>query len=350
MKEAVLKTLVALLVLGAALVALAPHLPSTAGAGAQPAGPSSGPPAWTQRQLDAWLTSGSAALITLAIAKGAPLLLGVVFLIQELLRADRRRAQAALAGAFGPSAPATGPAALAGPPTTVASASQALGLTVLFVLGVQLVAGSLLHALDDGRVPTEAQKVERGIAIAFVSLMPLAALTVLRRRRLSGGALPSAGAGLAEGLRYACLALLLVLPVSLAWAWSLSLSGVPLEVQSLVQKFAQPDSPSQPWLVAVFGAFVAPFTEECVFRGLLYPALRRAVPGGPFGAAVVVSVLFAAIHGSLLAFLPLFLLAMVLSGVMERTNSLLACVVVHAVHNATSLAPMLARMLEGGPA
>ena len=109
-----------------------------------------------------------------------------------------------------------------------------------------------------------------------------------------------------------------------------------------------PANAFQPWLIALFGAFVAPFTEEAVFRGLLYPSLRKVLPGGAFGAAVAVSLLFAAIHGSLVAFVPLFVLAMLLAGVMERTNSLLACVVVHAIHNGTSLVPMMVRVVSGG--
>lgn len=328
MRTAVLRTLVVLLVLGGVLLACAPLL--SGGPAAEPAAEG----AWTQARIDDWLNGSRAAMLTLAIAKGLPILLGIVFLVQEILRADRERAGRLTPG-------------LSGPPTLVSSATQALGLTVFCFLGVQIVAATLLKQWDGDRPVTPAAQIERGVVIAFASLMPLALLTVLRRRRLSGGALPSVGVGLAEGVRYACLALLLVMPVSLLWALGLQARGVPLEVQSLVQKFAQPDSASQPWLVAVFGAFVAPFTEEAVFRGLLYPSLRRALPGGPFAAAVLVSLLFAAIHGSLLAFLPLFLLAMVLAGVMERTNSLLACYVVHALHNATSLAPMIVRMLEG---
>jgi membrane protease YdiL (CAAX protease family) len=165
--------------------------------------------------------------------------------------------------------------------------------------------------------------------------------------RLGADRIPRASTGFVEGLRFVCIALLVVIPVQILWGLALNARGVPLEVQDVVQTFARPGDPVQPWLLVVFGFVVAPFTEEGVFRGLLYPSFRARIPGGPFAAAVVVSLLFAGIHGSLLAAVPLFALALVLTWVMERTNSLLACVVVHAVHNGVSLLPMLVRHLQG---
>lgn len=338
MKQAVLRTLLALIALGALLVAVAPWLPDLS---SPSPGRPAGPPAWTQERLDGWITGSRAAWLTLAFSKGLPVLLGIAFVVQELLRADRAGRGAQFAAAAGSRLPD-----LPQGPTAVATPGGALGLGILLPLGVQLVAGSLFV-----RAPGESTRgglgpLEFGVAVTCASLALPALLVVLRRARLGAGRLPSVRTGLVEGLRYTCIALLLVVPVGLVWALTLEARGVELHVQPLVQKFAEPDWPAQPWIVAVFGAFIAPFTEEAVFRGLLYPALRTRMPGGAFGAAVAVSVLFAAIHGSLLAFLPLFVLAMVLAGVMEKTNSLLACYVVHALHNATSLAPMMVRVFQ----
>lgn len=333
MKRALLRSFVALLVVAGVLLALAPSLQTAPK-------PGSGGAALTQQGMDDWLTSSPAARWTLTVAKGLPLLLGIAFLIQELLRADRERGRRTGAGGL-PGAPPL----LGGGPLAVATPLQAFSLGLLFPLGVQVTAVALLTPRDG--LPAAGLPLEQGIAVAVAGLLPPALIVVLRRRRLGGDSLPSVRTGLVEGLRYGCMAILLVLPVGALWALALLQRGAALEVQEVVEVFAKEGSTFRPWLVALFGAFVAPFTEEAVFRGLLYPALRRAMPGGAFGAAVLVSLLFAAIHNSLTAFVPLFALAMLLAGVMERTRSLLACVVVHAIHNATSLVPMMVRTLGG---
>jgi membrane protease YdiL (CAAX protease family) len=123
--------------------------------------------------------------------------------------------------------------------------------------------------------------------------------------------------------------------------------GLDMPVQDLVEKAAQPEAPWHPTLLAVFGTFVAPFTEEAVFRGMLYPVVRALGGGGRRGAwigAVTISVVFAAIHASVFAFPLLFVLSMFLCWVFERTNSLLACYVCHALNNAGTLIPVLLRL------
>ncbi|HWS88620.1 MAG TPA: type II CAAX endopeptidase family protein [Pyrinomonadaceae bacterium] len=105
-------------------------------------------------------------------------------------------------------------------------------------------------------------------------------------------------------------------------------------------------------LAAAFAAtFTAPVVEEVVFRGLLYPALRRLVGVG--WAVAVVFVIFAAIHvpqywpcygviGTIL------LLSLVLTVVRARTGRLLPCVLIHFVFNGVQCALLvLAPYLEG---
>lgn len=315
--------------------------PGAAPAGAQAAVPApEARAAWDERRLAAWLgQSGLAAVLVWAV-KLALLLAGIGCLAHEILLEDRRRHGAPLPG-WG-----RGQAAPGGDwPTVVASAGNALALFGCFVVGVQLVMVSLW---PPGKRPLA--DVEFGILAVTLALAPPALLVAMRRQRLGPPRLPPARSGVLLGLKFACIATLLVLPVQLVWGWLMVSTGQPLQVQEVVQHFAAPQHPAQPWLIAAFGVLVAPVTEEAVFRGLLYPSLRQRMPGGPFGAAVLVSLVFAAIHGNMMAFVPLFALAMVLSWVMERTNSLLACVVVHAVHNASSLAPMVARLLHGDAA
>jgi len=83
--------------------------------------------------------------------------------------------------------------------------------------------------------------------------------------------------------------------------------------------------------ITVFG----PIIEEIFFRGFCYPALRKKV--GPFKSAVSVSIIFAWLHMNMIGFLPIFLLGLLLVYLYEKTNSLVASIVVHVIHNSAVL-------------
>ncbi|HUA37951.1 MAG TPA: type II CAAX endopeptidase family protein [Candidatus Sulfopaludibacter sp.] len=92
------------------------------------------------------------------------------------------------------------------------------------------------------------------------------------------------------------------------------------------------------WLRAYLGVFtvaIAPVAEEFIFRGMLYPLIKQS--GWPRLAWVGVSVLFAAVHWDAAAFLSLFLLALVLTWLYEKTDNLLAPITAHALFNAVNL-------------
>ena len=125
--------------------------------------------------------------------------------------------------------------------------------------------------------------------------------------------------------------------------WLLKSVGHEPAPQDLVRQVIRPVRPEDPWVIAIFGVFVAPFAEECVFRGLFYPAIRAV--GGPRVATWVVSLVFAAVHMDLVAFLPLLGLALMLAWLFERTDSILAVTVAHGLNNATSLLPVM--LLQG---
>jgi uncharacterized protein len=80
---------------------------------------------------------------------------------------------------------------------------------------------------------------------------------------------------------------------------------------------------------------VAPAAEEVLFRGLLYPVLKRRI--GMRWAVAVSSLLFAVIHLNLMTFVPLLLLAGLLVWLYEYTGNLLAPVAAHAVFNLANL-------------
>ena len=86
------------------------------------------------------------------------------------------------------------------------------------------------------------------------------------------------------------------------------------------------------WNRLVLGAatiLLAPVAEEMLFRGILYPAIKQA--GFPRLALWGTALLFAAMHLELsLTFVPLLVLALVLTLLYERTNNLLAPIAAHA--------------------
>ena len=90
------------------------------------------------------------------------------------------------------------------------------------------------------------------------------------------------------------------------------------------------------YLMAAFGTTLAPLLEELVFRGMLYPLLRR-----PFGLIIAIAVTaaaFAAIHGAQLGYawapiLSIFVVGVVFTVVRVRTDSVASSFVVHCGYN-----------------
>jgi len=86
------------------------------------------------------------------------------------------------------------------------------------------------------------------------------------------------------------------------------------------------------FFVALQAIVLAPFFEELLFRGWLYQGLRRHMRAG--GAATVCAAVFALVHYSIYAALPLFVLGLVLCYLFERTGRLIAPVALHLFFNA----------------
>lgn len=90
------------------------------------------------------------------------------------------------------------------------------------------------------------------------------------------------------------------------------------------------------WLVVIAAVLVAPVGEECCFRGIVYGTLRRSVGKAP--AVALSSFFFGALHMSLGHTLPLVVFAALLCLLYEKTRSLRAGMVAHAVFNALNIA------------
>jgi membrane protease YdiL (CAAX protease family) len=84
-----------------------------------------------------------------------------------------------------------------------------------------------------------------------------------------------------------------------------------------------------------FAVVMAPVAEEFIFRGMLYPFIKQF--GFPKLALFLTSILFASIHGSIIYFAPLFVLALAFTWLYEKTGNLLAPVIAHSLFNSVNL-------------
>ena len=108
--------------------------------------------------------------------------------------------------------------------------------------------------------------------------------------------------------------------------------GIDAEPQAAEQAIALVD----PWLVVVAVVILAPIAEEIFFRGVVFNAWLRE--GGRRWAFFGSSALFALIHISLVALVPIFLLGLALAWIYRRTGNLLAPIAMHATVNGISVA------------
>ncbi|HET7521670.1 MAG TPA: CPBP family intramembrane glutamic endopeptidase, partial [Candidatus Limnocylindria bacterium] len=101
---------------------------------------------------------------------------------------------------------------------------------------------------------------------------------------------------------------------------------------------------ADPWIAVIATVVVAPIAEETFFRGVAFTA--RAREYGMRRALIASALLFAAIHGSLVALLPIFGLGLALAALYRRTGSLPASMAMHATFNAISVALVLAQRFD----
>jgi len=107
--------------------------------------------------------------------------------------------------------------------------------------------------------------------------------------------------------------------------------GVKPELQPAVQALKSTVTWVDRLTLGVVAIVVAPVAEETLFRGVLYVAVKQA--GFPRLALWGVSLVFAAVHLNFATLLPLFVLAVTLTLLYEKTGNLLAPIVAHSFFN-----------------
>ncbi len=105
--------------------------------------------------------------------------------------------------------------------------------------------------------------------------------------------------------------------------------------QDTVKLLRETNDPVTLGLMAFAAVVAAPLCEEIVFRGYLYPLLKKY--GGITAAAFCTSLVFAAAHGHLTAIVPLFIFGVVLVLLYEKTGSLWAPIAAHFCFNGATV-------------
>ncbi len=112
--------------------------------------------------------------------------------------------------------------------------------------------------------------------------------------------------------------------------------GITPENQEIITKLLEEDSIAVLAFMIFFGTLAAPIIEELLFRGFLQSAIRTTF--GKLKAIFISGSLFALVHLNAHVFLQIFILGLLLAYLFEKTESLIAPITVHILHNSITLA------------
>lgn len=140
-------------------------------------------------------------------------------------------------------------------------------------------------------------------------------------------------------LAIAVIVMIVTLPIVLQLQrlslFTLHVMGYHPEEQRAVNLLVSAHTPWMRAYLAFFAVVLAPVAEEFIFRGVLFPFIKQR--GLPKLAWIGVSLLFAAIHVNGPTFVPLFVLALALTWIYNKTDCLLASIAAHSLFNGCNL-------------
>ncbi len=149
--------------------------------------------------------------------------------------------------------------------------------------------------------------------------------------------------GIISAIAWALVLTILVIPcvrVVSDWiAHGMQSIGLEPEKQSAVRALESTVGLPQQIVFGIVAMVLAPISEELIFRGILYPAVKEA--GYPRLALWSTALVFGLIHANLMTLIPLTLLGVIWAWLYERTDNLLAPILAHALFNATNFFSLL---------
>ena len=114
--------------------------------------------------------------------------------------------------------------------------------------------------------------------------------------------------------------------------------------QEMVLAMQEEQDPATLLMLCMVAVIGAPFSEEVVFRGYIYPTMKRFV--GVTGSVLFSAALFSAVHLNLGALLPLFVLGVILAVSYEMTGSLWMPIAIHLVFNLATVVVQMAKKMS----
>lgn len=129
----------------------------------------------------------------------------------------------------------------------------------------------------------------------------------------------------------------IVMALGAAWLTSLVV-GYIMDLLSGVVIFETPDFSTSDSLISnicliIYAVIVAPVSEELIFRGLILGKLKQY---GYVFATIIVSLLFALMHGNLPQSIPTFIVSLFLCWVTLQSNSIIPAISIHMINNAVA--------------
>ena len=105
--------------------------------------------------------------------------------------------------------------------------------------------------------------------------------------------------------------------------------------QSIVEFFSGSRTIQERIMIIIFAVAIAPIVEEFVFRFFIYGVIKRYVGG--LLAVILSALLFAAAHGHIPSFVPLFVLGSCFAIAYEWSGSILVSMTMHSLFNSLTL-------------
>lgn len=220
-----------------------------------------------------------------------------------------------------------------------------LGFVLLSLLGLQVLTwGCAWLAVRAGWLPGGGKGSGLTLAILEILIMDGAGLLALYGYLRWRGLAPAVALNLRPsqawpGLCGGATAYLAVLPLlfttALVYQCILLRAGIAPSLQSVAEIMLQARDPRTLVCLLVLATVLAPLFEECLFRGIVLPALLRRMGAGP--AIALTSLIFASIHMHLPALAPLFVVSVGFSLAYLYTGSLWAAVFMHGIFNGVNL-------------
>jgi len=212
---------------------------------------------------------------------------------------------------------------------------------ILGGLGLQILTGIVGRGIPALTSDPDLWLILQGIAFQLGMLG--GALVGMVYTRSRGNVMPGGDPVRMPLLQAGALTFLAVLPVvtaaSVVWTVVLSIAGVDVARQELVDLFVNAESRTTAIVMASFAILVAPITEELIFRAGLFRYLRTRVPR--WAALGLPAMLFASLHGNLAAFAPLTALGIVFALAYEQSGRIAVPMIAHALFNLNTILLLL---------